>query len=177
MGTRPRQQSQKLSRSEFYLISTSFLMRKRKYLIFRETVELDSGTAVNNREMVESINDTADHFNDEETETMRILKKLFSINDKETVSHFNNEETEINEDSETNDKSINNEESESEMSQQRTINDVVVESINNKGSEKNVFINDNEENEVKTINNEDSEKNDKHINNEESEFVGDDEKV
>ena len=154
MGTRPRQQSQKLSRSEFYLISTSFLMRKRKYLIFRETVELDSGTAVNNREMVESINDTADHFNDEETETMRILKKLFSINDKETVSHFNNEETEINEDSETNDKSINNEESEFEMSQQRAINDVVVESINNKGSEKNVFINDNEESEVKTINNE-----------------------
>ena len=154
METRPRQQTQKLSRSEFYLISTSFLMRKRKYLIFRETVELDSGTAVNNREMVESINDTADHFNDEETETMRILKKLFSINDKETVSHFNNEETEINEDSETNDKSINNEESEFEMSQQRAINDVVVESINNKGSEKNVFINDNEESEVKTINNE-----------------------
>ena len=78
------------------------------------------------------------------------------------MSHFNNEETEINEDSETktNDKSINNE------SQQRPINDVVVETI---GSEKNVF-NDNEESEVKTINNEDSEKNDKHINNEESEF-------
>ena len=64
-----------------------------------------SGTAVNNREnvtygeseMVESINDTVDPFNDEETETMSILKKLFSIN---------NEETEINEDSETNDKSI-----------------------------------------------------------------------
>ena len=88
---------------------------------------------------------------------MGILKKLFSINDKETVSHFNfnNEETEI-----------NKEESESEMSQQRTINDVVVETINNKGSEKNVFINDNEDSEVKTINNEDSEKNDKHINNE-----------
>ena len=124
-------------------------MRKRKYLIFRETVELDSGAAVNNKEnvtygesemvesindtvdpwesveldsgtavnnrenvtygeseMVESINDTVDPFNDEETETMSILKKLFSINDKESVSHFNNEETEINEDSETNDKSI-----------------------------------------------------------------------
>ena len=124
-----------------------FFMRKRKYLIFRETVELDSGAAVNNKEnvtygesemvesindtvdpwesveldsgtavnnrenvtygeseMVESINDTVDPFNDEETETMSILKKLF--NDKETVSHFNNEETEINEDSETNDKSI-----------------------------------------------------------------------